>query len=97
MTALQKCTAAIRILAYGAAYDQVDEYMRMAASTVKSCLTHFVNGLIDVFGPMYLRAPNPSDLRHLLHVAEERGFPRIIGSIDCMHWEWKNYPQEWKG
>uniref|UniRef100_A0A0D3DN25 DDE Tnp4 domain-containing protein n=1 Tax=Brassica oleracea var. oleracea TaxID=109376 RepID=A0A0D3DN25_BRAOL len=45
----------------------------------------------------YLRRPTPEDLQRLLDVGEVQGFPGMIGSIDCMHWEWKNCPTAWKG
>uniref|UniRef100_A0A0D3AMD4 DDE Tnp4 domain-containing protein n=1 Tax=Brassica oleracea var. oleracea TaxID=109376 RepID=A0A0D3AMD4_BRAOL len=45
----------------------------------------------------YLRRPTTEDLQRLLDIGEIRGFPGMVGSIDCMHWEWKNCPTAWKG
>uniref|UniRef100_A0A0D3DJY4 DDE Tnp4 domain-containing protein n=1 Tax=Brassica oleracea var. oleracea TaxID=109376 RepID=A0A0D3DJY4_BRAOL len=97
ISSLQKCTAAIRVLAYGTAADTVDEYLRLGESTTRKCVEHFVEGIINLFGDEYLRRPIPADLQRLLDIGEYRGFPRMIGSIDCMHWEWKNCPTAWKG
>ncbi|XP_033131835.1 uncharacterized protein LOC117126822 [Brassica rapa] len=97
LTALQKCTAAIRLLAYGTAADTVDEYLRLGETTALSCLHNFTNGIIQLLGNEYLRRSTPEDLQRLLDIGEARGFPRMVGSIDCMHWEWKNFPTAWKG
>ncbi|XP_009128548.2 putative nuclease HARBI1 [Brassica rapa] len=97
LSPLQKCTAAIRVLAYGSAADAVDEYLRLGGTTVRLCVEHFVEGIIYLFGDEYLRKPTPADLQRLLYIGEQRGFPGMIGSIDCMHWEWKNCPTAWKG
>uniref|UniRef100_A0A0D3E2P9 NAD(P)-binding domain-containing protein n=1 Tax=Brassica oleracea var. oleracea TaxID=109376 RepID=A0A0D3E2P9_BRAOL len=97
LSPLQKCTAAIRLLAYGSAADSVDEYLRLGESTSLSCLDNFTEGIIRLFGDEYLRRPTPEDLQRLLDIGEKRGFPGMAGSIDSMHWEWKNCPTEWKG
>ncbi|XP_048633743.1 putative nuclease HARBI1 isoform X2 [Brassica napus] len=97
LSALQKCTAAIRLLAYGTAADAVDEYLRLGETTALSCLHNFTDGIIHIFGEEYLRRPTPEDLQRLLDIGETRGFPGMVGSIDCMHWEWKNCPTAWKG
>ncbi|XP_048593376.1 uncharacterized protein LOC125576901 [Brassica napus] len=97
LSPLQKCTAAIRLLAYGSAADAVDEYLRVGESTAISCLKHFNEGIIQLFGNEYLRRPTEEDLQRLLHIGEIRGFPGMVGSIDCMHWRWKNCPTAWKG
>ena len=97
LSPLQKCTAAIRMLAYGCAADAVDEYLRLGESTSLSCLSNFTEAVIYLFGDEYLRRPTPEDLQRLLDIGEIRGFPGMVGSIDCMHWEWKNCPTAWKG
>ncbi|XP_010430974.1 PREDICTED: uncharacterized protein LOC104715252 [Camelina sativa] len=44
--ALQKCTAGIRMMAYGCSADAMDEYLRLAESTAHKCLEKFVDGVI---------------------------------------------------
>lgn len=97
LSALQKCTAAIRMLAYGTPADMVDEYLRLSESTALRALKKFTEGIIAQFGEEYLRTPTAADLERLLHIGEYRGFIGMVGSIDCMHWEWKNCPAAWKG
>ncbi|XP_018479975.1 uncharacterized protein LOC108851038 [Raphanus sativus] len=97
LSPLQKCTAAIRQLAYGCSADTVDEYVRLAETTARKCLHHFTEAIITLFGDQYLRRPTPEDLERLLYMGEEHGFPGMIGSIDCMHWQWKNCPTPWRG
>uniref|UniRef100_A0A0D3CHV2 Nuclease HARBI1 n=1 Tax=Brassica oleracea var. oleracea TaxID=109376 RepID=A0A0D3CHV2_BRAOL len=97
LSPLQKCTAAIRQLAYGGGADAIDEYVRLGETRARKCLHQFTAGIIHFFGDEYLRRPTQEDLQRLLHVGEQRGFPGMVGSIDCMHWEWKNCPTAWKG
>jgi hypothetical protein len=42
-------------------------------------------------------SPETDEVEHLLQVAEARGFPGMLGSIDCMHWQWKKCPVGWRG
>jgi len=97
LSSLQKVVAAVRILAYGVPADAVDEYVRIGESTARVALQQFCKTMISVFGEWYLRAPNAEDVARLLQIGEKRGFPGMLGSIDCMHWEWRNCPTAWKG
>uniref|UniRef100_A0A2N9H634 DDE Tnp4 domain-containing protein n=1 Tax=Fagus sylvatica TaxID=28930 RepID=A0A2N9H634_FAGSY len=90
-------TAALRMLAYGVAADSTDEYVRIGESTAVESLRKFVKAVVNIFSEEYLRSPNSNDIARLLAVNEKRGFPGMLGSIDCMHWKWKNCPTAWKG
>lgn len=83
---LQKCTAAIHMLAYGTPVDQLDEVLKIGPSIALECLGKFAKGVIEIFSEEYLRAPRNDEVERLLQVAESRGFPGMLGSIDCMHW-----------
>ncbi|CAL2267092.1 unnamed protein product [Prunus armeniaca] len=93
----QKLTAVIRMLAYGASADQVDEVARMGKSTTLEALVRFCDAVENLYTRDYLRRPTPRDLQRLLQKTEAREFPGMIGSIDCMHWQWKNCPTAWQG
>jgi hypothetical protein len=75
----------------------MDETFGVAESTTMECLIHFVTGVISLLGAQYLRKPTSEDIQRLLQVAEQRGFPGMLDSLDCMHWEWQNCPVAWKG
>ena len=97
MSSIQKITAAYRILAYRTPADSVDEYIRIGENTVIQSLRRFVKAVIVMFGDHYLRSPNNIDIVRLLQTGEQRDFPCMLGSIDCMHWKWKNCPTLWQG
>ncbi|KAL6269370.1 hypothetical protein ACE6H2_026281 [Prunus campanulata] len=85
------------MLGYGSSADQVDEVVRMGKSTILEALVRFCDAVETLYTMDYLRRPTPRDLQRLLQKAEIRGFPGMIGSIDCMHWQWKNCPTAWQG
>ena len=96
LSSLQKIIAALRMLAYGVTADFMDEYARIGESTAIESLKKFVKAVVDIFSKEYLRSPNNEDIARLLFNGERRGFSGMLGSIDCMHWKWKNCPIAWK-
>jgi hypothetical protein len=94
---IEKICLAIRMLAYGGAADANNEYLRISESTSLESLSRFCSAIIKIYGEEYLQSPIAKDVKRTLTINEKRGFPGMLGSLDCMHWAWKNCPAAWKG
>ena len=81
----QKCTAAIRMLAYEVPGDLIDEYVRMSESTCLESMYKFCKAVIAVFDPEYLRESTAQDTTRLLAMNASRDFPGMLCSIEFMH------------
>ncbi|GKA93645.1 ALP1-like protein [Tanacetum coccineum] len=98
LSVIMKCTAAIRQLAYDTTPNTFDEYLQMSERTARDCLLHLNMCIIDLYMSKYLRKPTLEDVEKIYnkHVTRH-GFPGMLGSIDCIHWEWKKCPISWQG
>jgi hypothetical protein len=85
---LQKCTTALRILAYSVVAHATDEYCKTGESTAVEAMKHFAE--------TFLHLPSQEDLQKQIEINTIRGFLGMFGSIDCMNWVWKNYPFAWQ-
>ena len=82
-TALQKCTSAIRQLAYGNTADALDEYLNMSERVSRESLYNFCYGIVKLYGDEYLRKPTSNDIQLLYDAHLTRhGFPGMLGSIE---------------
>ena len=55
LSSYQKCSAAVRQLAYGVPGDILDDYFRMSESTCVETMYRFCEAVIAVFGEVYTR------------------------------------------
>ncbi|KAL5741764.1 hypothetical protein ACOSP7_028496 [Xanthoceras sorbifolium] len=56
---------------------------RLGLSSFQKITSVFRMLAYEVFGERYLRSPNAYDVARLLQIGEERGFPGMLGSLDC--------------
>lgn len=71
----RKCTAALRLLAYGTSSDILEESVRIGASTAIKCAKMFYEEIIELYEEEYLRTPNKENLERILKINEDRGYP----------------------
>nr|XP_028945178.1 uncharacterized protein LOC114819737 [Malus domestica] len=69
----------------------------MLNTTAIENLKCFYKAIEAIYGALNSVKPNCEDLKRLLRKADNKGFPIMIRSLDCMHWEWKNCPTTWAG
>jgi hypothetical protein len=79
---IQKIASSIWILAYGGALDANDEYIWIGKSTTSKCLYQFCKAVIELYSNKYLQPPNAQDIKQLLAIGKDCGFPGMLGLID---------------
>jgi len=92
LSSRQKGTATMRMLAYGTSSNSQEEYNRMAESTAQESILRWCRGVHRCFSSEYLREPTQHDIIKQMEINQNRGWPGMFGSIDCMHWKWKLCP-----
>nr|GEX64124.1 hypothetical protein [Tanacetum cinerariifolium] len=65
ISALMKCTSAIRQLAYGCVPDSLEEYLQMGATTSRDSLRIFCKVIMNLYGEEFLRKPAYTDIEKL--------------------------------
>nr|GEX32015.1 protein arginine N-methyltransferase 1.6 [Tanacetum cinerariifolium] len=79
--------------AYSTAPDAFDEYLQIAERCSRQCLENFTKCIQVLYVEKFLRKPTSTDIEKTYELHEEKhGLTRMLGSIDCMHWEWRNGP-----
>jgi hypothetical protein len=71
--------------------------VRIGEKTPIQTLKYFIRNINEIYGSEYLQSPNHDELKIILSKNKARGFPGCLGSIDGMHWAWKNCPLGWAG
>ena len=97
LSPLQKICSSVRQPTSGISSNEHDDRYCIAASTGREAVRRFFKLVITIFSDDTLRHPNECDINRLLDEGDEAEFPGCIGSIDCMHWHWKNCPNSWRG
>nr|GEX31595.1 hypothetical protein [Tanacetum cinerariifolium] len=75
ISALMKCTSAIRQMAYGAVPDSLDEYLQMGVTTARDSLRIFFKVIMNLYSEEFLRKPTYTDIEKLYaYHNEKHGF-----------------------
>jgi hypothetical protein len=97
LSTLQKCTAAMRMLAYGLPADAVDEYVKIGESTANFYFERFCDNIISMYGDHFLRKVSPERDQEVLLYNANRGLPGLYCCLDNYNWVWDNCPKAWAG
>ena len=96
-SALMKLVAAFRQLCYGIPAHLVEEISLCRKDCARKSLIEFCQWVEVRYAAEFLGVWKEADFLRELKINEERGFPGMLGSIDCTHWTWRCCPHAWQG
>jgi hypothetical protein len=71
---------------------EIDEFVERIVEFGEEPCVLFAKKMIHFFGEKYLRALNEEDTKMIMAMNKASGWLKMLGSINCMHWTWKNFP-----
>ncbi|XP_026440647.1 uncharacterized protein LOC113339621 [Papaver somniferum] len=89
--------AVMKHFSKGIAPDSLDVYTQMGATTIYYYDMKFMDAIIWICNGRYMRQPTAQDTERILAENEARGFPDMLGSVDCFHWAWRACPMDESG
>ncbi|XP_026458424.1 uncharacterized protein LOC113358930 [Papaver somniferum] len=89
--------AVMKHFAKGIASDSLDDYTQMGATTIYYYAMKFMDAIIWIYNGRYMRQPTAQDTKRILVENETRGFPGMLGSVDCFYWAWRACPMDQAG
>ena len=84
-SSLQRMVSVTRQLAYGSGADREAEYTGVEKDLGRKFLYGFCKFIVRFYGPKFLGRWDQTEMEKEMAVNESRGFPRMLGSIDCCH------------
>nr|GEW63905.1 hypothetical protein [Tanacetum cinerariifolium] len=95
---LLKCTSAICQFPYDTTPDSFEEYLKIVERCARKCLENFTKCIYILYVEEFLRNPTSEDIKNIYALHEEKlGLLGMLGSIDCMHCDWRNFPKSLHG
>jgi hypothetical protein len=94
---LVKTTACFRHIAYGTSADQLDECFQISETTFLETRLAFCDIILHEFEDEYLPPIDNEMAKSLCKMHGQIGWPGLLGSLDCSHWQWAKCPKSLQG
>jgi hypothetical protein len=94
---LVKTTACFRHIAYATSADQLDECFQISETVFLETRQAFCDIILHEFEEEYLPPIDIKLARSLCKTHEKIGWPGLLGSLDCSHWQWSKCPKSLQG
>ena len=96
-SSIQRMYSVIHRLAFGSCSFAVKDYSGVRSDLGRDCLYDFCKFIIRRYGRDYLGKWDKAAMLAEMAANEKRGFPGMLGSIDCCHWVWHRCPVALQG